>query len=235
MWVCLIWLPSSSQKSSLQMENLVPVTSVALLWVCWHQTNDSQFIPTWNKWLSAQKLWILTATTKCMTNWQLGKWGLGVSDDRNIFLSSLKIMTLKYLISRYEKTQIQIISLIGLPQIFPTNVPVLRSHVLFFTQRCHKRPEVDSLGQITQLCLWQLSEQNMSQGPTENKVFPSVKSAAVPGPKEVFPLIWFLWSGICQAFDHNSWPVLTASGKSSGQKLRLELFSLQDQMNSVWH
>lgn len=157
-----------------------------------------------------------------------GKWRLGVSDDRNTFLSSLKIMTLKYLISRYEKSQIQIISLSGLPQIFPTNVPVLHSHVPFFTQWCHERPEVDSLGQITQLCLWQLSEWNMSQGPTKNKIFPSVKSAALPGPKEVFPLIWFLWFCICQAFNHNSWPVLMASGKSSRQKLHLELFSLQD-------
>lgn len=158
----------------------------------------------------------------------------GVRWDKYIFKHCIKIMILKYFISRYEKSEIQIISLAGLPWIFPSNVPVLCSHVPFFTQWCHKRLEVDSLGQITQFCLWQLSELNTSQGPTKNKVFPSVKSAAVIGPKEVFPLIWFLWSGICQAFSHNSWPVLMASGKSPGQKLHPELFSFQDQMNSVW-
>lgn len=188
----------------------------------------------WNKLVSAQKLWILTVTTKYMTNWQLGKWRFGVSDETYTFKHYIKTMILKDLIPRHGKSEIQIITLVGLLWIFPSNVPVLCSHVPFFTQRCHKRLEVDSLGQITQICLWQLSELNMSQGPTKNKVFLSVKSAAVIGPKEVFPLVWFLWSGICQAFSHNSWPVLMASGKSPGQKLHPELFSFQDQMNSVW-
>jgi len=59
----------------------------------------------------------------------------------------------------------------------------------FFTQWCHKRLEVDSLGQVAQFCLWQLSGLNMSEDPTKIKVFPSVKSAAVIGPKEIFSLI----------------------------------------------
>lgn len=172
--------------------------SLMLLSFCWHQTNDSRFIPTWNKLVSALKLWILTVTTKYMTNRHLGKLKFRVSDETNIFLSIyIKIMTLKYLISRYRKSEVQVISLIGLPYIFAYNVTVHCSHVPFFTRWCRKRLEVDSLGQITRVCLWQLSEMSMSQGPTKTKVFPSVKSAAVIGPEEVFPLIWFLWSGIC--------------------------------------
>lgn len=123
----------------------------------------------------------------------------------------------------------------SLSSICPSNMPVRCSHVPFVTQWCHKRLKIDSLGQIAQFCLWQLSEWNMPQGPTENKVFPSVKSAAVTRPEEDFPLIWLLWSGICQTFSHNSWPLLMASGKSPGQKLHPELFSFRDQMNSVWH
>lgn len=167
-----------------------------------------------------------------LTAWEMKIWC--VRWDKYIFKHCIKVMVLKYLISRYEKSEIQILSLIGLSWIFPSNVPVLCSHVPFFAQRCHKRLEVNSLGQITHFCRWQLSELNMSQGPTRNKVFPSVKSAAVIVPKEVFPLIWLLWSGIWQAFSCNSRPVLMASGKSQGQKLHPELFSFQDQMNSVW-
>lgn len=114
-WVCLIWLPSSSHK--VIAEDQVPVTCVVLLSFCWHQRNDSQFISTWNKLVSAQKLCIVTVITKHMTNWQLRKWILYVSNEKKKIKHSIKIIALKYLIS-YEKSEIQITSLIGLPWIF---------------------------------------------------------------------------------------------------------------------
>lgn len=103
-WVCLIRLPSASQKI-LWTEDLVPVSCVALPSFCWHQTNDSHFIPVWNKLVSAQKPQILTVTTKYTSNWQRGKWRVGVSDETNIlFKHCLKIIILEYFLSRYSNT-----------------------------------------------------------------------------------------------------------------------------------